>query len=100
MQHFTCDLCGRHISEERYVARIEVAAAFDPENAVHEPSSQDDHLDQIADEIASLEGTAQFKLPETGPKRFEFDLCPTCQRRLVRDPLNRATRTQMNFSPN
>ena len=99
MKHYTCDLCGRPISDERYTARIEVAAAFDPEKLAP-VAPDDDHLDQIADEIDALEDTAQFSLPETGPKQFEFDLCTTCQRKFLRDPLNRTSRKQLNFSPN
>lgn len=99
MKHFTCDVCGRAIAQERYVARIEVAAAFDPEQ-LDEMNADSDHLEQIADEIAELDDTAQFSLPETGPKTFEFDLCATCQRRFVRDPLPRLTRTPLKFSPN
>lgn len=99
MKHFTCDLCGRHIADERYVARIEITAVDDSDHD-QSPSSAEDHLEQIADEIAALEDTAQFKLPESGPRTYEFDLCPACQRRFVRDPLNRAARTQLNFSPN
>jgi hypothetical protein len=99
MQHYSCDLCGRPISDERYTARIEIAAAFDPEK-VTPASPDDDPLEQIADEIEALDDTGQFHLPETGPKHFQFDLCPTCQRRLARDPLNRAAQKQLNFSPN
>jgi hypothetical protein len=99
MKHYSCDLCGRSISEERYTARIEIAAAFDPEK-VMPAQPDDDPLEQIADEIEALDDTAQFHLPETGPKHFQFDLCPTCQRRLTRDPLNRAATKQLNFSPN
>jgi uncharacterized protein YlaI len=99
MKHYTCDLCGRPISEERYTARIEIAAAFDPDT-LPVASPDDDSLEQIADEIEALDDTGQFDLPETGPRQFEFDLCPACQRRLVRDPLNRAAKKQLNFSPN
>ncbi len=99
MKHYSCDLCGRPISDERYTARIEIAAASDPDQ-VPAASPDDDPLEQIADEIEALDDTGQFHLPETGPKQFEFDLCPTCQRRLSRDPLNRASRKQLNFSPN
>jgi hypothetical protein len=99
MKHYTCDLCGRPISDERYTARIEIAAAFDPEK-LPAIKTDDDHLDQIADEIEALDDTGQFSLPETGPKLFEFDLCPSCQRRISCDPLNRTARKQLNFSPN
>jgi hypothetical protein len=99
MKHFTCDLCGKHIAHERYVARVQIAAAFDPEKV--EPLDIDgDHLEQIAGEIAELEDTGQFTLPDNGAKTFEFDLCTGCQRRFVRDPLSRMSRQTLKYSPN
>jgi hypothetical protein len=99
MKHFTCDLCGRNIAHERFVARIEVAACFNPDESA-QAEDEGDHLEQISDEIASLDDTSQFAVPDNGPKTFEFDLCTGCLRRFVRDPLNRASRTQLNFSAN
>ena len=31
MLHFTCDLCGQQLGDRRYVVRLEIFPAFDPE---------------------------------------------------------------------
>ena len=99
MKHFSCDLCGLRISEERYTARLELAPAFDPDQI--QPADLDvDHLSLIAETIEQMESTGEFELEDHDPKQFEFDLCPTCHQRLLKDPLGRATRRRMNFSEN
>ncbi len=99
MVHYTCDLCGRSIREERFVAKIEVAAAFDPEELTDEDLSVD-HLEHIAETIAELENTGDFALDETGPKTFQFDLCPGCCRRFLQSPLGPVRAARVNYSKN
>lgn len=99
MIHYSCDLCGREIREERYTAKIEVAAAFDPDELTEEDLDTD-HLDQIAESLAEMETTGDFDLEETGPRNFEFDLCPNCCRRFLKAPLGPARPTRLNYSQN
>jgi hypothetical protein len=99
MIHYTCDLCGRAIREERYVAKIEVAAAFDPEELT-ESDLDVDHLEQIAETIAETENTGDFDLEETGPKAFQFDLCTSCCRRFMQSPLGPVRASRVNYSKN
>ena len=89
MIHYSCDLCGRSIREERYVAKVEVSAAFDPDELTEDHLEQD-HLEQIADTLAEMESTADFELVETGPKKMQFDLCSTCMCRYLKAPLGPA----------
>ncbi|MFV0444447.1 MAG: hypothetical protein ACK5Q5_12830 [Planctomycetaceae bacterium] len=88
MMQFTCDLCGRMIARERFEAKLEVAAAFDPDEITGE-DLDGDHLQSIADELDELEDTSQFEIAETGPKKFRFDLCSQCLERFLKDPLGR-----------
>jgi len=100
MIHYSCDLCGRSISEQRYVAKIEVAPMFDPEELT-ESDLDVDHLEQIAETLAAMESTADFHIEETGPKQMQFDLCPSCMRRYLKAPLGQKwTSTRPNYSQN
>jgi hypothetical protein len=99
MLHFTCDLCGRSIDNERYIARIEIAPAFDPEKVTEEDLDAD-HLEAIAESLDELESTGDFELPDSGPRKFRYDLCPHCWQRYQKDPLGRDSLRRLNFSQN
>jgi hypothetical protein len=100
MMQFTCDLCGRVIPRERFEAKLEVTAAFDPDEIT--PADLDaDHLQAIAASLDELEDTSQFEVEQTGPKTFRFDLCSQCVHKLVQDPLGRESfRRYKLFSQN
>ncbi|MCA8991709.1 MAG: hypothetical protein KDA88_07010 [Planctomycetaceae bacterium] len=99
MKHFTCDMCGGNIRDERYTVNIEVAAAFDPDELTAE-HLEDDHLAMIADEIDLLDSTAEFEVPDTGAKHMQFDLCSRCCRSYTKAPLIRYTTGRPSFSSN
>ncbi|WP_437201303.1 hypothetical protein [Planctomicrobium sp. SH664] len=99
MIHYTCDLCGRSIREQRYTAKIEVAAMFDPEELTEEDLSAD-HLEQIAETIAEMESTGDFELEDTGPKTFQFDLCASCCKSFVKSPLGPVKPSRLKYSKN
>ncbi len=99
MVHHSCDLCGRVIHEERFVAKIEVAAAFDPDELT-EADLDIDHLEEVAAQIESLESTGEFVLEETGPRFFEYDLCRSCCQQYLKSPITPQKRTRLNFSQN
>ncbi|REJ72611.1 MAG: hypothetical protein DWQ29_20650 [Planctomycetota bacterium] len=99
MLHYTCDSCGRSIESERYVARVEVAPAFDPEDLTEE-DLDDDHLEQVAESLLELESTGDFVLDECEPRKFRFDLCPRCWKKYLADPLGRDAARRLNFSKN
>lgn len=100
MIHYTCDLCGRSIQDERYTAKIEVSAAFDPDE-ITEEHLDGDHLQQIAEAIEEMDSTDEFDLEETGPKQFQYDLCQHCCRRFIKAPLRPpAPALRLNYSEN
>lgn len=99
MVHFTCDLCGNKIREERYTVDIQVAAAFDPDELTAEHLDED-HLLLIAQEIELLDSTADFSIEQTGPKKLKFDLCYGCCQNYLKSPLQRQAVGRPNFSHN
>jgi hypothetical protein len=103
MQHFTCDLCGKRMranDDRRYVVRVEVYAAHDPDEITDDDLDQDhmDALSEMLDESESSEATADDGLPCY--KKMNFDLCPDCQKRFLRDPLGKEAAQKFHFSEN
>jgi hypothetical protein len=99
MLHFSCDLCGQQLGERRYVVRLEVYPAFDPEE-IDEEDLDADHLQEIAELIQEMEATGQTELEDCGSKEMRFDLCPNCHQRYLKDPLGRDPLRRLNFSKN
>lgn len=99
MIHYTCDLCGKQLGKERFEAKIEVAPAYDPDE-ICEDDLNNDHLQQIADEIAEMESTGDFELPETGSKVMQLDFCSSCAARFIKSPLNASPPSRVGFSSN
>jgi hypothetical protein len=99
MLHFSCDLCGRHLSDQRFVIKLEVFPAFDPEE-ISEDDLDVDHLQEVSESLQEAEATGQFPVVECGPKEFRFDLCETCHGSYVKDPLGRNGLRRLNFSEN
>jgi hypothetical protein len=100
MMQFTCDLCGQVIQRERFEAKLEVTAAFDPDELTSE-DLDGDHLQALAESLDELEDTSQFEVEQTGPKKFRFDLCLHCVHKYLKDPLGRDSfRRFKQFSQN
>ncbi len=99
MLHFTCDFCGCEMGESRFVAKMEIYPAFDPEE-LDEGNLDSDHLQEISEIIAEMELSGDQQLEDCGAKFFRFDLCPECQRKFVKDPLGRDALSRLNFSEN
>lgn len=100
MLHFSCDLCGRRLDEgRRYVAKVEVYPAFDPDQ-IDEDDLDADNLEELASAIEAIEAGHKVPLDEDCQKEFRFDLCPNCQKRYLNDPLGRDALRRLNFSEN
>jgi hypothetical protein len=96
MHGLTCDLCGETLlidSEVRYRVKIEVFAAYDPLELAPGDLRRD-----IEGEMAALlermETMDPKALEDQVYRRFDFDLCPGCQRRYLQDPLAARARPQ------
>jgi hypothetical protein len=90
MNHQTCDRCGRELPKDsalRYEVIIEVKAAYDPMNLTNEDLGRDFQA-EIAKVLQQLEGLSMAEAQNQVYRRFDFDLCPGCQREYLRQPLN------------
>jgi len=99
MLHFSCDMCGRPLGKERYVARLEVFPAHDPDE-IDESQLDSDHLQELAEMLEEIENGAGYDLDDGEPKQFRFDLCPDCHPRFVADPLGRERLQRLKYSDN
>lgn len=99
MLHFSCDLCGCHLDEHRFVVKMEVYAPFDPEE-IDEADLDQDHLQSISEELEEFEITGELGIEDCSSQQMRFDLCPNCRKRFLRDPLGRDAVRRLNFSEN
>jgi hypothetical protein len=102
MMHFSCDLCGKDMTQEgseRYVLKMEAFAATDPAELTDD-DLETDHVEEMARMLNEMEeADEEPQLPPTCVKK-RFDLCPGCFRKFVKDPLGRESAAKFDFSPN
>ena len=84
MLHFTCDLCGKQLGDQRFIVKLEVYPAFDPEE-VSEEHLDADHLQEISEILQEIEDTGKPELDDCGTKVFRYDLCPRCHKKFLKD---------------
>ena len=99
MLHFSCDLCGQQLGDRRFVVKLEVYPAFDPEE-IGEEDLDSDNLQEISSILQEMEVSGQCQLDDQSSKEFRFDLCPHCHTKFVKDPLGRDALRRLNFSEN
>lgn len=80
-----------------FVVKIEVNAVHDP-NAITEADLDDDNLEAVSELLQSEPDMDELESPQRA--RHQFDLCPECKQRYLRDPLNRDLTVHLNFSDN
>lgn len=98
MLHFSCDLCGKPVTEERFVVRMEVYPAFDPEE-IEEADLDADHLQDVAHLINDMEANGT-RPEDVDAKQLRYDLCSHCRSQFVKDPLGKRRTNRLNFSQN
>jgi hypothetical protein len=83
-----CDRCGQVIDGGalRYIAKIQVYAAYDPLNVDFEDATRD-HTNDIKEILKRCEGLTEEELMQDVYVDFQFDLCRPCQRAYIKDPL-------------
>ena len=78
----TCDRCGKPLLADediRYVARIEVYAAYDPMELTAEDLAADNRA-EIRRLVAKMHKREPAELEAQVYEAFRFDLCPACRK--------------------
>ena len=90
MDHLTCDRCGSGLlldAPVRYEVKIEVTSAYDPLEITRED------LDRAEEELRALlrklQNYSAEKAQDEVHREFRFDLCATCQKKFLANPLAR-----------
>lgn len=81
MHGLSCDRCGKSLlveEETRYLARVEVVAAWDPPEVTGEDLARDFDA-AIRGLLRSVEGRSARELEEGVAAVRRFDLCPPCR---------------------
>lgn len=89
MDGIVCDACGATLlidADVRYVLEIEGYAAWDPLEVTSE-DLRSDHGAEIERLVEELRDVDPEEAQDEVHRRFRYDLCPACWRRLLRDPL-------------
>jgi hypothetical protein len=83
-----CDRCGQLIEEGalRYVAKIQVFAAYDPLNVDFADMTRD-YTNEIKEILKRCEDLSEEELMQDVYVDFQFDLCRACQRSYIKEPL-------------
>ncbi len=87
-----CQLCGRRIDLGRghYIVRMEVFAAEDPpEKLIYLDEREGNFQEKIEQLLKEISETDPKELEESVYKFFKFDLCRSCQREFLKNPLGR-----------
>jgi hypothetical protein len=101
MLHFTCDRCKRPIdtdNELRYSIQVRVEIFM---GCYQSTSHEDlDPLDQVADELQLLQDESDVEQAARLHSGQTFDLCSSCYRAYIKNPLAREMPLPMGFSEN
>jgi hypothetical protein len=103
MIRYSCDLCGADLDPQddlRYVVKMEVYAAFDPMSSDGEDESDRDHLEEIQEILERLDDAEDPRIDDDVYQQLRFDLCPSCRRKFVKNPLGREVAKVFGFSAN
>ena len=92
----TCDLCGKTLlldEDVRYNVNIEVFAAYDPMELTAADMKKD-YRKELRDLVRRMKKMDPEKVQDGVYRRFTFQLCPSCQKEYLKDPLMRKARRQ------
>lgn len=90
MDRLTCDRCGRGLlldAPVRYEVKIEVASAYDPLELTGEDLAKaQEEMRRVLEQLKDYSAEAA---QDEVYRRFRFDLCATCQKAFLKNPLGR-----------
>ena len=100
MVHYSCDLCGQSLCNNRFIVKLEVLPA--PEaGSLSAGDLDEDHLQEVSEMLDDLDvEDAVEAVDPFSAHRKQFDLCVDCHRDFIRDPLGRGPRRRFKFSGN
>lgn len=93
MDTLTCDRCGQGLlldAPVRYEVRIEVKSAYDPLELSTEDLARAEQ--DLHDVLERLRGYSVKEAQDEVYREFRFDLCASCQRAFLAEPLGRPPR--------
>jgi hypothetical protein len=94
MIRYRCDGCGKDLprdGSEHYIVKMEAFAAVGKLEFTEE-ELQRCHESEIRRTIDQLNRQTPDEIEDQVYRRFRFDLCPACHRRLLEHPLGGAMR--------
>ena len=100
MIHVTCDLCGKKVTADEcygYVVKIEVFPAQDP-CKLTEADLDEDNMEAVSQILRAEEDDLEVAAPAY--RNFRYELCSSCHKRFVRDPLSKEAMQKFHFSEN
>jgi transcriptional regulator with XRE-family HTH domain len=100
MVHTTCDLCGMDLDREgatQFVVKVEQFA--DPAELTDDDLDTA-HIEGIAQVLSEIEDEEDDPVELPTCSKMRFDLCTSCYRKFVKDPLSREHDAKPDFSEN
>lgn len=93
-----CAVCARKLEAGRfYVVRVDVFA--DPSAEPIDTNAKEGeagYIESVEEVIASMAGMSADELEDQVARRFEYHLCPECQKLVLRNPLGLPRRRRMS----
>ena len=102
MIHYSCDRCKQAINpgeEMRYVVRIEVRAAMDFTELFDDDEDRD-YLMEAHEALERAEDAIDDLVADDVYQDRRYDLCPSCYRKFMRNPVGVDMLVEFNFSDN
>ena len=99
MIHYSCDRCKRSIDpqeEIRYVIRLDVRAAMEvPE--IFDDEDDRDYLMEAHELLERVDDGIGDLVSEDVCLQRRFDLCPSCYRKFIKNPMGRDVPAELNY---
>jgi len=102
MIHYSCDRCKRIIDPDqdlRYVVKIEIQAAMEPQDT-NEDEEDRDYLLEIEDILERMDDDEEMTVGDDIYQKRRFDLCPECYRKFIKNPVGFEAASKLGFSQN
>jgi len=95
MIKLACDICGKTLlldEDVRYIVNVEVLAAYDPLELTQEDLNKD-FRKELRELVERMKDMDPEKAQDSVYRKLRFDLCPTCQKEYLKDPLGQHRHT-------